>query len=80
MEVKFITEELIIPSDIHKIIIEHEYVKGRLLCFIENKIDKFKNCICGAEESYKNCCHKILEISGQKQYQYKEAKKLIIKK
>lgn len=60
------SKELILPVDVLKIITQHEFIKERLLYFIENNI---KYCICGAEKSYKNCCHKILEISGQQQYE-----------
>lgn len=60
------SKELILPFDVLKIITQHEFIKERLLYFIENNI---KYCICGAEKSYKNCCHKILEISGQQQYE-----------
>lgn len=64
--------ELILPVDILKIITQHETAKERLLYLIENNI---KYCICGAEKFYKNCCHKNLKISGQKQYEV--AKRLV---
>lgn len=59
------SKELILPVDILEIITQNDYVKGRLLYFIENNIN---SCICGSEKSYKNCCHKILKISGEQQY------------
>lgn len=62
-------EKVIVSEEVLELITQYQVVKMILLEFIEKKTNKSKFCICGANKSYRECCHKILKSSAEKQFQ-----------